>query len=295
MLLILAAVVCWSGLGVMGKELYRLGADPLTVVVLRVAVAAGLLGLILAVFRPACLRVPARRLPGLAVYGLLGVAVNMACFFYALQYTTVTTAIVIASAHPAMVVLLARLVFAEPLSRQLLGALGVTLAGVFLVAEGYNLDALRPNLPGVGFALANASGIAAFNVLGKRLVRGTNSWTVLIYGLLFGGAVLAVTWAFQGEGFQSLPAYGWSLILGLAVFPSILAYGFYLKALTRLAAGRAAIASTLEPVLASFLAWAVLGETVTALQALGVALVLGGVLIIRRRRGTSGPPPPQRA
>ncbi len=279
----------------MGKELYRLGAEPLTVVVLRVGVAAGLLGLVLALVSPASLRVSTRRLPGLAVYGLLGVAVNMACFFYALQHTTVTTAIVIAYAHPAMVVLLARLVFAEPLTKQILGALSLTLAGVFLVAEGYDLSALRLNLPGVGFALANASGIAAFTVLGKRLVKGTDSWTVLMYGLLFGGAVLASVWALRGPVMHPLSAYGWLLILALAVFPSILAYGLYLRALTRLAAGRAAIAATLEPVLASLLAWAILGERVSPPQAAGAALVLVGVLVIRTRRAPSAPPPVQRA
>ncbi len=285
--MILLAVVCWSGLGVMGKELYRLGAEPLTVVVLRIGMAVSILGFVMGALRPALLRAPRARLPGLALYGLLGVAVNMACFFFALQYTTVTTAIVIAYAHPAMVVLLARVVFKEPLSLRVLGALALTMAGVFLVAEGYDLDALRLNLPGVGFALANATGIAAFNVLGKRLVGDLNSWTVLLYGLGFGGLVLAGVWGISAPSAPSLPLYGWLLLVALAVFPSILAYGLYLRALVYLPAGRAAIAATLEPVLASFLAWAALGERVTALQAAGAALVLGGVLIIRTQRRRS--------
>lgn len=274
----------------MGKELYRLGAEPLTVVVLRVGMATGILGLVIGAFRPTLLRIPRARVPGLALYGLLGIAVNMACFFYALQYTTVTTAIVLAYAHPAIVVLLARLAFKEPLNRQVAGALVLTMAGVFLVAEGYHLDALRLNLPGVGFALANAAGIAAFNVLGKRLVGSSNSWTVLFYGLIFGGLVLTGVWGLQGPSLPSLPAYGWLLIAALAVFPSILAYGLYLRALVHLPAGRASIAATLEPVLASFLAWAILGERVTALQAAGAALVLSGVLIIRTRRGKNAIP-----
>ncbi len=288
--LILAAVVCWSGLGVMGKELYRLGAEPLTVVVFRVGIAVGILGFFMGAFRPALLRAPRARLPGLALYGLLGVAVNMACFFFALQYTTVTTAIVIAYAHPAMVVLLARFVFREPMNLQMVGALTLTMAGVFLVAEGYDLDALRLNLPGVGFALANAAGIAAFNVMGKRLVGGLNSWTVLLYGLAFGGLVLTGVWSLHTPIAPALPLYGWLLIVALAVFPSILAYGLYLRALVHLPVGRAAIAATLEPVLASFLAWAALGERITVLQAVGAALVLGGVLIIRTRRRHSTVP-----
>jgi len=294
LLLVLGAVVCWSGLGVMVNLLYALGADPLWVVLLRVALAAGLLTAALTLWRPRSLLVPRGRLVGLFVYGLLGVAVNMACFLYALQHTTVTTAVVIAYAHPAMVVLLARLVFAEPLNRHLLAALLLTSAGVFLVAEGYNPAALRLNFTGIGFALGNAMGIASFNVLGKRLVRGMDSWTVLVYGLLFGGAVLAAVWAAAGAPAAPLPAEGWLLVLGLALIPSILAYALYLQALKRLAAGRAAIAASLEPVLASLLAWIALGERITPLQAAGAALVLSGVFVIRSRRGTTGAPPPQR-
>ncbi|MBC7092714.1 hypothetical protein H5T53_01705 [Candidatus Bipolaricaulota bacterium] len=43
MTLVLAAVACWSVLGVIGKALYGLGAGPLEVIAFRVAFAFGLL------------------------------------------------------------------------------------------------------------------------------------------------------------------------------------------------------------------------------------------------------------
>jgi DME family drug/metabolite transporter len=284
-LLVLAAVIFWAGLGVVGKGLYRLGVDPLTVVTFRVLFALGLLLGALGLLRPRLLWVPLRRLPVLALYGLVAVALNFTCYFYALKYTTVTAAIVLVYAHPALVAILSRFIFREPLDRWKLLALGLTLAGVFFVAQGYAPESLKLSWRGVLLALTTASAITFYNLMGKRLLQGIDSWTVTLYGFVFGGIFLVIWWSWQGRVSLSYPSLAWVLILILAIFPSILAYGLYLKALQRLEAGRAAITATLEPVLASLLAFLVLGEWVEPLQILGGLLVLGGVVVLQARRG----------
>ncbi|MGQ9478148.1 MAG: DMT family transporter [Candidatus Bipolaricaulia bacterium] len=283
-LLVLIAVVLWAGLGVIGKGLYRLGVEPLTVVTFRTLFACGLLFAILALLEPGLLQVQARRLPALVLYGLVAVALNYACYFYALKYTTVTAAIVIVYAHPALVALLARPIFGEPLDRWKLLALGLTLSGVFLVAQGYAPEGFALNLRGALLALAAAFAITFYNLMGKRLLRDLDSWTIIAYGFLFGGIALLGWWGWKGEHRLAYPGLAWGLIVLLAVFPSILAYGLYLRALGRLEAGRAAIIATLEPVLASLLAFLALGELVEPLQVLGGLLVLGGVIILQARR-----------
>ncbi|MCR4405087.1 MAG: DMT family transporter [Candidatus Acetothermia bacterium] len=284
-LLVLIATVFWSGLGVIGKELYALGLGPLSTITLRVLCALGLLLAGLGLFRRELLRVRARELPVLALYGLVAVALNFSCYFYALRYTTVATAIVLVYTHPALVAILGRLILREPLDRGKVIALGLTLVGVFFVAQGYAPANLRLSWKGVLLALTTAWAITFYNLMGKRLTkRGIESWTVTFYGFLFGGLFLVIWWSWQGPPTLSYPLAAWGLILILALFPSILAYGLYLKALKRLEAGRAAIVATLEPVLASLLAFLVLGERIEPLQALGGLLVLGGVVILQAGR-----------
>lgn len=290
MILVLIAVACWSVLGVIGKALYGLGAEPLSVVTFRVAFALGILFLSLGAFRPGLLRISPRRIPALVLYGLVAVGANFACYFYALQHTSVATAIVIVYAHPALVALLSWPLLGERLDRRKVLALGLTLGGVFLVVGAYAPEALRGNLIGVGFALGSAVAISVYNILGKRLLQGMDSWTVTFYGFLFGGIGLVGWWMARGATVPSLPVHGWLLILTLAVFPSILAYGLYLKALTRMEASRAAIVATLEPVLAALLAWLALGETLAPLQLVGGALVLAGVVILRMKGMTQTVP-----
>jgi len=281
-LLVLVAVIFWSGLGVIGKELYGLGLDPLSVITFRVLFAFGLLLAAVGIFKPSLLHVQAQKLPVLVLYGLVAVALNFTCYFYALQYITVTTAIILVYTYPAIVTLLSRLIFKERLERWKLLALGLTLAGVFLVAQGYALERLILNLKGALLALTTAAAIAFYNLMGKRLLRGINSWTLTLYGFLFGGLFLAGWRSWQGLP-ADYPLLAWGLILVLALFPSILAYGLYLQALKHLEASRAAITATLEPVLAAWLAFIVLGEQVEPLQALGGLLVLGGVILLQLR------------
>ncbi len=281
MILVLAAVLFWSTLGVIGKTLYGLGAEPLFVVTFRVLLSLGILGAGLGLVRPALFRAPRARLPGLALYGVVAVGANFALFFLALQHTTVATAIVVAYSHPALVALLAWPLLGEGLDRRKLLALGLTAGGVFLVAGGYEPGALQANLLGLGYALGNALCLAAYNLLGKRLIARVDPWTVMFYGFLFGGGFLVALWGGRGMALPTLPIQGWLLIVALAVGPSILAYGLYLLALRRLEASRAAIVATLEPVLASAWAWLALGEGMLPGQLVGGALVIAGVLVLR--------------
>jgi drug/metabolite transporter (DMT)-like permease len=281
-ILVIIATVFWSGLGVIGKELYGLGLDPLSVITFRVLFAFGLLLAAVVPLRPGLLRVEARKLPVLVLYGFVAVALNFTCYFYALQYITVTTAIILVYTYPAIVTLLSRLVFQERLERWKLLALLMTLVGVFLVAQGYAPEQLILNLKGALLALTTAAAIAFYNLMGKRLLGGLNPWTLTLYGFLFGGLFLTGWRSWQGAEL-GYPLLAWVLILVLALFPSILAYGLYLKALKHLEASRAAITATLEPVLAALLAFTVLGERIEPLQALGGLLVLGGVAVLRLR------------
>ncbi len=281
MTLVLAAVLFWSTLGVIGKTLYGMGAEPLFVVTFRVLFALGILGAGLGFVRPQLLRVPGERIPSLALYGVIAVGANFALFFLSLRHTTVATAIVVAYSHPALVALLAWPILREPFTPRKLLALALTAGGVFLVAGGHEPGALQGNLIGLGYAFGNALCLAAYNLMGKRLLVQVDPWTVMFYGFLFGGMFLTGLWGGQGAVLPVLPIQGWLLIVALAAFPSILAYGLYLMALRRLEASRAAIVATLEPILAAAWAWLALGERMLPGQLVGGALVVAGLVVLQ--------------
>jgi DME family drug/metabolite transporter len=283
-LLAVAAAVLWATLGILGKFLYGYGADPLTVVAIRATVAFVTLACALAVVDRRLLRLSRRDIPFFALYGLIGVAFNYAAYFYALRWTTVTTAVILLYTYPALVTLLSALFLGEEMNRAKGLALVLTFAGCFLAVQGYDPGALRLNLYGMLFGLGAGGSAAVYSLFGKKALQRYDSWTAVCYAFGFGAFFLLLLLILRSP--QALvtvryPWPAWAAILALAWFPTLLAYALFTASMKYIEASRASITATLEPVLASALAYLFLREGMVWPQLLGAGLVLAGVVVLQ--------------
>jgi len=87
--------------------------------------------------------------------------------------------------------------------------------------------------------------------------------------------------AFNHELAFPATAGGWAVVVGLAVFPTMLAISLFLAGLPRVGAARAALLSTWEPVVTVGLAVILLGDRLSLFQVLGGILVLLAVVIVQ--------------
>jgi drug/metabolite transporter (DMT)-like permease len=85
-----------------------------------------------------------------------------------------------------------------------------------------------------------------------------------------------------GFPFGTVTARGWASLLYMALFPSMVCYLIYYYALTHIPASRLSAFSYLQPLLATLLALALLGERISGGLAAGGALVLAGVYLTER-------------
>lgn len=74
----------------------------------------------------------------------------------------------------------------------------------------------------------------------------------------------------------------WAAILGMTIGPQILGHTLLNSLLRHFPSSLVAFSLLLEPVLAALLAWALLGQTVTAGQALGGVLVMAALAVVIR-------------
>jgi len=286
-LLAAAAAVQWATLGLLGKFLYGYGADPLTVVAIRATIAFVTLALALAVAERRLLRLNSRHIPFFAIYGLIGVTFNYAAYFYALRWTTVATAVILLYTYPALVTLLSARFLGERMSPAKGLSLVLTFAGCFLVAQGYDLSALRLNLYGILFGLGAGASTAMYSLLGKKALQRYDPWTAVCYAFGFGALFLILLIALLSpQPFADLhyPWPAWVAILALAWFPTLLAYALFTASMKHIEASKASITATLEPVVASALAYLLLGEEMCWPQLLGVGLVLAGIVGLQLQR-----------
>lgn len=277
-LLAVMAAMLWATLGVLGKFLYGYEADPLTVVTIRAIIAFVTLAAILTIVNRRLLRIRRQDILFFALYGLVGVTLNYAFYFYALNATSVTTAVILLYTYPALVALLATVFLKERLDWVKGLVLVLTFAGCFLVAQGYDSTALQLNLKGVLFGLGAGATAAIYSLFGKKALQRYDSWTTVCYAFGFGALFLLILRPPQTILSVNYPWQAWLAILAVAWFPTLLAYALFMTAMKYIEAGKASITATLEPVVASLLAYLFLGETIEWPQLVGVGLVLSGIV-----------------
>ncbi|UCC62609.1 MAG: EamA family transporter [Anaerolineae bacterium] len=287
-LLVTGAAALWGMLVIFYHHLVGLyGVAPLEVAFFRAAVSAIILGVALAVWRPALLRLRRRDLPLFVAFGLLGVTTFFVVYVYAIRLTGGATAAVLLYTAPTWVTLIAWQAFGEPLTRTKLVALGLSSVGCILVARAYNLTQLRLDIVGVLFGLASGLTYGLYTLFNKRAVQRYSPWTAMFYALGLGGLFL-LPWQSPSRLWAALSRPASALwLLALALGPTLGAYLLLGKSLERLPASVVSIVATSEPVIAAVLAWAFLGQSLTPAQIAGGGAVLAGVLLLQRENRSS--------
>ncbi|MEU2222812.1 EamA family transporter [Streptomyces sp. NPDC018347] len=297
--LALGSALAFGGSGVAAKPLIEAGLDPLHVVWLRVAGAA-------LVMLPLAVRhrdLPRRHPALLAGFGLLAVAGVQACYFAALSRIPVGVALLIEYLAPALVLGWVRFVQRRPVTRA--AALGVVLAagGLACVVEvwsGLGFDAL-----GLVFALGAACCQVGYFVLsdqgGDAGAAAPDPLGVIAYGLLVGAAVLtgvARPWSMDWPVLAgsadlngtAVPAV--ALLAWIVLVATVIAYITGVLSVRRLSPQVAGVVACLEAVIATVLAWVLLGEHLSAPQVAGGAVVLVGAFIAQSSTPAKDSPEP---
>ncbi len=280
-LMILGAAVCWGTMAVVAKLLFRdHSVDPRTLVVVRADLTAAIfLGVLLAV-RRRDLRIGGRDLGIAALVGIGGLMTNNYLYFLALSLTGVATALLLQYQAPVLVALYTVLVLRQRLSLRLLAALASALAGCALVVRAYDLESLRPSLPGVLAGLGAAVAFAFYILASRAALRHMTAGTLLTYAYLSAALVWSAgipPWELLARGF---PTELWGAFLAIAVLGTAIPFGLFIGGLRFVPAAQASIASMLEPVVAALTAFLVLGESLGPLQIVGGVLVLSAVALV---------------
>ncbi|MET8980681.1 EamA family transporter [Streptomyces sp. NPDC004539] len=158
-------------------------------------------------------------------------------------------------------------------SRRALNAVwaALALAGVFLLGGG-SFDSLDP--VGVAFALSAGAAWASYIVFSARTGRRFPQADGLALAMAV-GAVLFLPLGIAEAGTKLLDPVTLGLGAAVAMLSSVLPYTLELLALRRLPASTFAILMSLEPAIASAAGFFILDQTLTTLQALAIALVIG--------------------
>lgn len=231
---------------------------------------------------PRRLSVPAADLGRLVVLGLAGVAASNYFYYLAIQRTNVATAIIIQYTAPVWVLLYMVARKLERATMPKMVAVALAILGIALVIGLFGVRQLQFDSVGVGAALVAAFSFSYYNVFAHSLLERYDRWTVLLFTTMSA----AVFWLFINSPWKIAGAHytpaAWAFLFVFAMVSVLLPFVFYFAGLQHLRPTKAILASCLEPVFSILIAAAALHESVTALQALGMAMVLGAILVVQR-------------
>jgi drug/metabolite transporter (DMT)-like permease len=206
---------------------------------------------------------------------------DLAFWHWSIRFTTVANATLLANFAPIIVTLGAWLLFKQ---RARLGfALGmlVALSGTSLIV-GSSLSFDPSRLLGDIFGLVTAVFYGAYLLAVSRLRAEFSTGTVMTWsGAVSCLALLPVALLFQ-EAFLPFDWRGWLVLLGLALVSHVGGQSLIAFALAHLPASFSSVTLLVQPVMAAVFAWLILHEALHPWQALGGALVLGGIAWARR-------------
>ena len=300
-LFIAIATFFWGLAAVMGRAVfthrvhfngqYIAYIDPLTLAQSRATFSLLLLLPILWLKQPKALRIRSKDLAQFFLLGILGLAASNFFYYFAIQKTTVATAIVLQYVAPVWVLLymLARKLQHATVQRVLGVALAVIGCGVavgLISSRGdfpwLGLSGARFSAIGVLAAEAAAISFAFYNVYAQHLIQKYDRWTVLLYALL--GA--SVFWQFVNPPWkiaaQHYSGGQWLFLAAFAITSMLVPFSFYFAGLQHLDPTRAVVTACLEPVWAIALTALILGELVSPMQVVGIVLVLAATILVQR-------------
>ena len=213
----------------------------------------------------------------LAALSGAALAVHFATWISSLSYTTVAASVVLVETQPIWVGLFGRFVGERPTRRGIVG-IAVALLGT-LVISGGAFDTGTRALWGDLLAVAGAIAAAVYVLLGRNLRQEVSlvTYTSVVYSVSSG--VLAAVMIVTGTPFLGYPPETWLLFALMTAGPQLLGHTVFNYLLGQVRASVVAVALVLEPVMATILAFLILGERPGPFTIVGGAIVLVGVYL----------------
>lgn len=244
----------------------------------RAVLATILIGLFLLVTKQ---RIPFAKIKKdipLLIFSGIAVGINWILLFEAYKYTTVSVATLSYYFAPVIVTLVCPILFKEKLTLKQFVCFVLSTFGLVLITGIGKVGGGR-GLIGIAFGLGAAVFYAAAVILNKFLkdVDGIHRTFLQFISAI----VVLVPYVILTSGFtlNTLGSFGWFNLLTVGFVHTGFSYCLYFSSLKELPGQKAAILSYIDPLVAVLISVTLLDENMTAMQAVGGAMILGFTLL----------------
>lgn len=285
LVMVLLSGVCWASVTIISKLGIESGLHAITLNTFRMVIAVVVVGGFIALFKRSAFSIGKSTLILLLILGTFDYALGGILFIGSLHFIDSALAFLVLYSYPAMVVIAAVITGREKLMWSRILAVLLTFAGVALVLEAG--AAVEGNQwLGVLMVIGAALVFTVYLMITEKLLNEIRPSTITFYNLL--GAAVAMLLIIPFKPFDLAVVLQPENLLILAVVSIVstaLAIVFFMVGVKHIGASKAAIITTVEPVVVVLAAALLLGEQISPMQWLGMCLQMAGLLLVNRDEG----------
>lgn len=279
---ILYIILSASAFGIMpilAKLSYRGGANVYTALFLRFFFATIML-LYYLKSKEISLKLTKKQLFIVLIIGVFGFTVTSCSLFMSYNYISIGMATMIFYTYPAIVTLLSYVFYKEKIYARKIISLIISLIGIYILIDKVSVSF---NLKGLVLAGIAAS-LYSLYVLGTSLkeIKSINCYVLAFYISLASAAVMFIVAITTSNFNMDIHFYGIVSILLLAFISTVVALMAFIEGVRIIGPSKAAIFSTLEPIVALILGILILGEPISARIIIGSIMIVMSIMILSK-------------
>lgn len=215
---------------------------------------------------------------GLIIFGVFGMALCQYTYFRSIVIAGAGIATVLQYLAPSMIIIYLLLRYGKRPTRGELISVILALAGTICLMgnDGFSVESFRSDV--LFWGLLSAVGVTVYSVSPVRLLATYGTVPMVGWGMLISGIM-------AGLLFQQPHSYAewdvWTMIgcFNVVFLGTIVSFNAYLEGVKRIGAVSGSILSSVEPISAAFFGWALLDNQFSLLGIIGMAMIIGTVII----------------
>jgi len=218
--------------------------------------------------------------------GFLGIILYHFGLNYGEQYISASAASVIIATIPIFVVILAAIFLKEKITLKIVLGVLLSLVGVVVISTVGRSDTLLEikYISGALAVLLAAVLGAGYTVAGKKMLQRYSALSLTVYVCLLGslGLIPFISRSLFEE-VAAMSLTGWSVVIFLGVFPTVIGYVLWYVALEIKSASEISVYLYFVPVLSTIISYILFRDEITWLFVFGGALVILGLHVVNKQ------------
>lgn len=280
--IVLAAAVMWGLVGLCTRYLYSIGFTPFQASMWRALVAGMIILPLMFIKNPGRMNLKSfKHLGYFVISGTFGLALCYSSYFLTIQASTLAVAAVMLYSSPIMVMIMARFIFKEALTKRKIISLIAAFAGCILMSGILTGGAGALSPVGLLIGFLSGFGYALYNI-GSRLALGKyDTYVVTAYTFLF--TVLGMIPFTIGDSTGPMMIehpFSILVVIIMGTICTLIPYTLYVLGLNYVEVGKASVIAFAEPVTATILGLIFFGERLSLPTVIAIILILISVLVV---------------